>query len=161
MPQELERELVDWLRDMERLVIIGVGNSLRSDDSLGLAIIARLRDKLRGNVCLIDSGTVPEACTTQVVDFNPTHILIVDAIQLDLRPGAARLVKSREIRGIVTSSHTFPLNVTTKYWARLTSARIALLGVQPRCIDFGDELSKEVHSAVVLLSELLLRLLPR
>lgn len=159
MSEGLEKTLTDWLSGLERLVIVGVGNPLRCDDKLGLAIVRRLKGGVDHHVCLIEAGTVPESYTGLIVGFKPSHILLIDAAQLDREPGFARLVLPNEIDKIAITTHILPLSLLTKYLSNLTGANIALLGVQPKCLNLAEGSSEEVRRAVVKISELLLKLL--
>ncbi len=146
----LQTKLVGWLTDCRRLVIAGVGNSLRSDDGLGVALVGRL-GKLPRNVMAIDCGAVPETYVGPIRRFLPSHILIVDAADIGLSSGSVRLVSPEEIVGMALSTHTLPLRVFTDYLVGQTHAKVALLAVQPKNTDFGEGLSPEIEETLRLI----------
>jgi hydrogenase 3 maturation protease len=133
-------------------VIIGIGNSLKNDDGLGVVIIKELQGKTTKNVLLIDCGTVPETYVGPVRKFNPSHVLMMDAAELSSKPGTVRFVFPDEIQGLTISTHTLPLNVFADYLKKETNAKVALVAVQPKNLDFGESLSPEVLFAVKSLS---------
>lgn len=45
------------------------------------------------------------------------------------------------------STHLFPLRVFCEYLVRISKSEIALLLIQPKLTDFGDELTPEVRFA--------------
>jgi hydrogenase 3 maturation protease len=144
--------LMDWLGIKYRLVIIGIGNLLKSDDGLGIVIVNELQGKTTDNILLIDCGTVPETYVGPVKKFNPSHVLMVDAAELSSKAGTVRFVFPDEIQGLAISTHSLPLNVFADYLKKETNAEIALLAVQPKNLDFGDSLSPEVLVSVKSLS---------
>jgi Ni,Fe-hydrogenase maturation factor len=54
------------------------------DDFVGVKIVQDLNGKVSDNVYLIECETVPESYLQQIVDFNPTHILLIDAAVLGI-----------------------------------------------------------------------------
>jgi len=54
----IREDLLVFLKDVERLIFIGIGNKLRKDDGAGSIIISRL--KRRGIKNVLDCGIVPE-----------------------------------------------------------------------------------------------------
>lgn len=152
----IKQILVDWLGKEFRLVIIGIGNLLKSDDGLGVVIVNELQGKTTENVLLIDCGTVPETYVGPVRKFNPSHVLMMDAAELSSKPGTVRFVFPDEIQGLSISTHTLPLNVFADYLKKETNTKIALLAVQPKNLDFGESLSSEVLFAVKSLSNTIL-----
>lgn len=148
--------LMDWLGKEFRLVIIGIGNLLKSDDGLGVVIVKKLQGKTTNNILLIDCGTVPETYVGPIRKFNPSHVLMIDAAELSSKPGTVRFVFPDEIQGLTISTHTLPLNVFADYLKKETNTKIGLLAVQPKNLDFGESLSLEVLDAVKSLSNTIL-----
>ena len=148
--------LMDWLGKEFRLVLIGIGNLLKSDDGLGAVIVKELQGKTTDNILLIDCGTVPETFAGPIRKFNPSHVLMIDAAKIGSKPGTIRFVFPEEIQGLTISTHTLPLNVFADYLKQETNTKIALLAVQPKNLDFGESLSSEVLDAVKSLSKTIL-----
>ncbi|MEM2094284.1 MAG: hydrogenase maturation protease [Candidatus Bathyarchaeia archaeon] len=138
--------LLDWLRGAQRIVIVGVGNPLRKDDNVGVEIVRGLVGRTPEPVLLIESETVPEEFIGQIVDFKPTHILIIDAAILGLTPGSARFVERVETSRIAVSTHTLPIQIFCEYLAKVTAAKVAWLLIQPKDTGFGEGLTRELDS---------------
>jgi len=156
-----EKKLREWLSDAERVVIAGVGNPIRMDDFIGVKIVRDLQGKVSEKVLLIECETVPESFLQQIIDFKPSHVLIIDAAVMGLEPGEYRFVKPEHLRVFpAISTHMLPLRVFCEYLANTTKARIALLLIEPKETDFGERLSPEVAAAEKQIADLLLALLP-
>ncbi|MEM2749283.1 MAG: hydrogenase maturation peptidase HycI [Candidatus Bathyarchaeia archaeon] len=144
----LKEDLEDWLRGYSRLVILGVGNPLRGDDALGVRIIRELRGKVPRGVRLIEGGIMPENFIGKIRRFRPSHILLIDAARFGGRVGDARLIKPEHISGVAISTHSMPLSILIELICAGTKAKIALLGIEPKNTDFGEEVSLEVREAI-------------
>jgi hydrogenase 3 maturation protease len=143
---DIEKELREWFRGARRVVVVGVGNPIRMDDFVGVAIVRDLRGKVDSErAMLIEAETVPENHMQRIVDFNPTHVLLIDAAILGLRPGEARLAKHEELTSLPAfSTHMLPLRIFCEYLDKSMKAAIALLLVEPEQTEFGEGLSSAV-----------------
>jgi hydrogenase 3 maturation protease len=141
----IEQELRKWLEGAERVVIAGIGNPIRSDDFVGVKIVQGLKAKVPDRVMLIECETVPEAYLQHITEFEPTHVLLVDAAILALRPGESRLVEPSKLADFhALSTHMLPLRLFCEYINASTKAKISLLLVQPGNTDFGEEMTDDV-----------------
>jgi len=154
-------ELSAWLSDAKRVVVAGIGNPLRMDDYVGVRIVRDLRGKVSENVCLIECETVPESFIQQIIDFDPTHILLIDAALLGLKPGESKLMNPKSLVMFpAISTHALPLRIFCDYLAETTKAKIALLLIEPKKADFGEGLTPEVEASANEIVNLLIKLLP-
>jgi hydrogenase 3 maturation protease len=161
MPQsEVYGQLKNWLSQASRVVVAGIGNPIRSDDYVGTKIVQQLQGKLSANVRLIECETVPESYIFEIEEFKPSHVLLIDAALLGLAAGDTRLVFPEQVAGFsAVSSHVLPLRVFSDYLKEATGAKIALLLVQPKNVDFGENLSVELSAASTQIAGLLIELL--
>ena len=103
---------------------------------------------------------MPESYLFEIEEFNPTHVLLIDAAFLGLNPGEASLVDAEKIAdSSAITTHLLPLRVFCDYVKQATGAKIALLLIEPKCMDFGEGLTFEVQAAAERLTKLLLDLL--
>jgi hydrogenase 3 maturation protease len=159
--ERLEEELRNWLSDVSIIVVAGIGNAIRCDDYVGVRVVEMLRGKTSSAVHLIECETVPESFVDEIVSIQPSHVLLIDAAVLGLRPGTAHLYDVEEVANVPSiSTHTLPLRVFSDYVGTLTGARVALLLIEPRCMDFGDVMSTEVQEAAARVEKALLAHLP-
>lgn len=136
-----------WLGRAERLVLAGIGNPIRGDDFVGVKIVQNLKGRVSKRVFLVECETVPESYIEQIIDFNPTHILLIDAAVLGLKPGDSELREPENLMATPAfSTHMLPLRVFCEYLSKTTKATIALLLIEPENTDFGEGLSPEVDA---------------
>jgi hydrogenase 3 maturation protease len=97
----------------------------------------------------------------QIVDFKPTHVLLIDAALLGLKPGEVRLVDPERLVDFpAVSTHMLPLRIFCDYVEKMSKAKIGLLLIQPGKADFGEELTSEIEASAKRLARVLLKLLP-
>jgi len=156
---ELRKQFYAWLRGCRRLVVLGIGNPLRGDDAIGLGIIRNLQDKVPENVLLIECGMVPENYFSKIEEFKPTHVLMVDAADLGMKPGASRLISTEEIAGTALSTHTLPLSFFAELIKQNIGAEVMLLGVQPESIEFREGLSPKLQEASRKIADIIMNVL--
>jgi hydrogenase 3 maturation protease len=160
MADSIARQLVDWLANSKKVVLAGIGNPIRTDDYVGLKIVEDLKGRLPAKVLLLEAETVPESYLYDIEEFHPSHVLLIDAAFLGLKPGDASLMDAEKIAETsAVTTHLLPLRVFCDYVNQATGAKIALLLVEPKSMDFGEGLSAPVQEAVERLTQILLKLL--
>jgi hydrogenase 3 maturation protease len=158
---DFRKDLETWFLDVKKIVVAGIGNPIRQDDFVGVKIVQDLKGKGSENVYLIECETVPESFIQQIIDFNPTHVLLIDAALLRLKPGETKLVKPEELTVFPAySTHMLPLRVFCEYLSKMTKAKIALLLIEPEKTDFGEGLTPKVQVAAKEIVEVLLSNFP-
>jgi len=160
MADKIEKELKNWFAGKKKVVIAGIGNPIRQDDNVGVKIVQNLQCNVPENVCLLECETVPESYILDIEQFKPTHVLLIDAAFLGLKPGEASLLDTEKIADFpAITTHMLPLKIFCEYVKQATGAKIALLLVEPASVEFGEGLSVEVQAAAERLTKLLLELL--
>jgi hydrogenase 3 maturation protease len=157
---EVQKDLRNWFLNARRIVLAGIGNPIRKDDFVGVRIIQNLKVKTAKSVFLIECETVPESFTQQIIDFNPTHILLIDAAILGLKPGESRLIEPEKLTSSSSySSHMLPLRIFCEYVSQVSKAKIRLLLIEPKDTEFGEGLTPELDAAAKSISRSLLQIL--
>jgi hydrogenase 3 maturation protease len=158
---DVKKELGRWLSGAGRVVIAGIGNPIRMDDYVGVKIIEALKGRVSDRVMLIECETVPESYIQQIIDFNPTHVLLIDAAVLGLKPSESRLIKPERLTCIPAfSTHMLPLRIFCEYLKKTIEAKIALLLIEPIKTDFGEGLSPEISTSAENITCALSEILP-
>ena len=127
---------------LNKLVSIGIGNSLRGDDGFGPALIKQIQGKV-GFIC-IDAGSAPEKFLGVIVKEEPDTILFVDAADLDLEPGQYRILEPVDIVKCGLTTHDMSSRMLIEFLENQTKANILMLGVQPQHVSLGEAMSKRL-----------------
>jgi len=158
---DIEEMLQKWFKGAGKVVIVGVGNPIRMDDFVGVKIVQDLKGKVDSSkVMLIEAETIPENHMQEIIDFKPTHILIIDAAILGLKAGESRLISPEQLTNYPAfSTHILPLRIFCEYVVKAIKAKIILLLIEPKATDFGETLTNEVLSSARSILKSLLELL--
>ena len=136
-----------------KLVIFCVGNDLRGDDGIGPVIYNKLRNQIGNHILLYNVGGSLENFLSVISNENATHCLIIDAVNFgnnEITPGTIGFFKPSDIEDqqVTFSTHFISMKVFLEYMKTKSGVIIRILGVQPKNLDFGSEMSFEVLDAV-------------
>ncbi len=132
-----------------RIVCLGVGNELNGDDVAGLLVLRLLKQQnVSGEHCLLlEAGPSPENFTAPVIRFAPDWVLVVDAAQMQARPGQIAYAGLDAVAGVSAFAHGLPLSMLGEYLVAETGCQFGLLGIQVLETGFGAPLSPRVEQA--------------
>lgn len=156
--ESLAQELKKILRNAKRVAVLGVGSELRGDDAAGICIARKLDARCKpaqAHVKVFIGDTAPENLTGEIKRFKPTHIVIVDTARLDMPAGRARLIDPDEVGGASFCTHSLPLKTLSDYLRQSLGCTIAIIGIQPKALEFGSGVSKEMKGAIARIGCLL------
>ena len=157
-----EFQLNDFLVDFRKLIILGVGNELKSDDGIGPFIINKLADENIENedIILINAETVPENFTGKIRKENPSHVIIIDACLMGCKPGEIKIVDKNDFADIGISTHSMSLSYFVKYLERDNDLKVIFIGIEPETMDWGEKpteiVEKNAHEFIELLKGIIL-----
>ncbi|MFH0790580.1 MAG: hydrogenase 3 maturation endopeptidase HyCI [Candidatus Omnitrophota bacterium] len=127
-----------------KVVIVGIGNTLRSDDGVGSLLAGRIKDKAA--YIVYDAGVSPENYLGKIIKDNPQTIVIIDAVDFGGKSGEFKVVEAEDIQTVnLFSTHNASISLTINYLQNHLKADIIMLIIQPKSIVFGDSLSREVE----------------
>jgi hydrogenase maturation protease len=140
-----------------KVVVLGLGNILHTDDGVGPQAIGRLFQdpRLPQDVCLIEGGTLGLELLPYIWDC--THLLVLDAVDVGKPPGTLVRLSGEELNGLPGNSSVHQLGVSDLLVALKVLARqpptVTLLGLQPDSTEWGTDLSPAVAPAMDSLLE--------
>ena len=130
-------------------LIMCIGNREGGDDAVGPFIADKLKDD---DIKVIDCGVVPENYTSVVKKYSLKNIIIIDAVDMRLKPGEIRLVPKEKIGVMHISTHGIPISVLINYLEQYVE-KIYFIGIQPK--NMSGKISYEVQRSALYLIELL------
>jgi len=130
-----------------KVVILGIGNTLKNDDGIGSIIASRIKGKVP--YLVYDAGPTPENYLGKIIKDKPDNIVIIDAADFGGKPGEFRIVEGEDIKTVnLFSTHNASISLTINYLQSNLKADIIILIIQPKNINFGDTLSPEIKETI-------------
>ncbi|WP_455645266.1 hydrogenase maturation peptidase HycI [Methanosphaera sp.] len=165
LSKQTSEKISEFLKDYDKLLILGIGNPLRGDDGLGPLLLDVLYDKLvqvtdknTDNVYLLNSETTPENHTLEIRNLKPSHIIIVDAVEFDTTPGEIINIDVDQIDTFNVSTHTMPVSFIINYIEKTVGSKVLTIGIQPKQMTLINTISDEIKESVEELTDLFVEL---
>ena len=141
MPVKIDANQVPADKDI-RVLVLGLGNVLLTDDGLGAAALARLERnyEIPPEVRVVDGGTLGLALLGLIADAE--HVILVDAVRIDDVPGSLVRLNGADVVDAVRdrlSPHQVGVSDLLEA-ARLIDrypSSITLLGLVPEHMDLA------------------------
>lgn len=139
----------------KRTLILGLGNTLLADEGIGIHALHALQAHLAdyADIEFLDGGTLSFTLAGPIEDAD--QLIVIDAAQLYAQPGTVHMFVNAEMDRYLGSNNKRSVHevglIDLMIIARLTDQlpnRRALIGIQPRDIDWGDHPSTPVAAAI-------------
>ncbi len=131
-----------------RLILFGVGNPVKKDDSVGLYIAARLRSILGSapspRVRIHRPAAHAELAISRL-DLRSSRLLLFDAVEAGKPPGSIVFANLEETKHGFFATHNIPLRLLPS--VRENGKNVFVLGVQPHDVGIGEGPSDRVKPA--------------
>ena len=156
--QDLKNKLKSSLKGAKKIAILGVGSELRADDIAGILSaqeIEKASKQISGSIDIkVFLGyTAPENLSGEIRKYEPSHIIIIDTADIGKRPGEVALFTSEDVGGMSFSTHKLPIKVLASYLTQSFDCKVLIIGIQPKTLEFGKTISKEVEMSAKNVSE--------
>lgn len=142
-----------------RTLILGIGNTLLTDEGVGVHVLQALEAALAteqpplGNLTLLDGGTLSFTLAGPIEEADA--LVVVDAANIKAAPGAWRLLEGEAMDAFLlgnrkSSVHEVGLTdlraiaLLAGHWPQ----RRAMLAIQPHYVDWGEQPSPAVAAAI-------------
>lgn len=151
----LKTDLKEAISNYSKLIILGIGNPLKSDDGVGPYIIDNLDEISSDDIVLIDAQTVPENFTGKIRKEQPSHILLIDACLMDEEAGEVKIVNRENFSNIGISTHSMSLSYFVRYLEQGSDFKITFIGIEPETMEFANALTPKVKKGADELMEII------
>jgi len=123
-------------------IVISVGNPLRSDDNIGNLVLNEIKKSNHNKELFFLQGSAnPENFIEPLKKVSPGTIFFIDVAKFEGDVGDVKLFKLEDILNYNISTHNFPVTMFKKYFP---DSNIFLIGIKPKKIDIGEDLSPEL-----------------
>ena len=128
-----------------------IGKRDGGDDAVGPYIADRLK-KDSDDFVVLDCGVAPENFTSVVKKHAPKDLIIVDAVEMGLKPGEIRIVPKEKIGVMHISTHGIPVSVLINYLDQYVE-NIIFIGIQPKAMSgrFTDIVKENADQLIELI----------
>jgi hydrogenase 3 maturation protease len=138
-----------FLKDVKRLVVIGIGNELRADDAVGLEVARQLKPYEGDKLVVFEGQMTPDVVISPTCRAHPSHVLFIDAAELHKTPGAWQMITEDDVERGFFSTHSLPMKDIAVELQRRCNAHALFLGIQPKSRDISLVRSKECQNAAM------------
>lgn len=135
--KELYEKILSKLHEARKIVFMGIGEEKLTDDGVGPYIISELLSCSNNNIIFINAGIDPMARIDEIIDFSPTHLVILDTCTLNEPPGTVALIEREMISNSVPiSTHTIPIHIVIDLiLERLPDLNVFMIGFVPESLE--------------------------
>ena len=137
--------------------VVGIGNALLKDEGIGCHVVRALGEIDLSDVEVIDGGTCPDVLQ---ISEDADKLIIVDAVKGGGMPGQIYRFHIEDVtleKKALLSLHDMSLVDTLKLmqlWHNIDEA--VIIGVEPKDIDWGLELSPELREKIPQITDAIL-----
>jgi hydrogenase 3 maturation protease len=136
----------------DRVVVVGAGNRDKGDDGAGIAAAESLRKRLspaqKRRVRVLLGGPAPENLTGKIRTLAPDLVVILDAALGGRRPGAVFRADPARISDDSVTTHAISLRWLARYIEESIGCPTVILGIQPKSMETGSDLTREVEKGI-------------
>jgi len=139
-----------------RVLVLGIGNLVMSDDGVGVKVIHRLQKEylFPDSVEVLDGGTLGLDLLPKLEGID--HLIVVDAVETGQKPGSCVRLAGEELPIALetkVSPHQMGLKdlLSVAQLLGQSPAEMVLVGVQPGSIEMDTELTPEVEAVLDVL----------
>jgi len=139
---------------IESVLILGIGNTLLSDEGIGVHVVERLRSEMENHpgVEILDGGTLSFTLAEPIA--RAEGLIVVDAARMHAQPGTVKVFKNEEMDRYLVGNRQSVHEVSltdlldiARLSERLPRQR-CLIGIEPKNLDWGDSPSPAVQLSI-------------
>lgn len=144
----------------QKIVILGVGNILLSDEGVGVHVANELmKMKLPPDVTVVEGGTDGFRLLNVITEAD--RLIVIDAVKGGAQPGSIYRFDINEVRncppGFKTSVHQIGILEVIDLSGLIGKIpHTTVIGVEPKSLKMGMELSPEIKAKIPRIIELVL-----
>ena len=124
--------------------ILGIGNTLRGDDGVGIVIAQKMRDRdFPPDVKVYEVGSGGLKVLHRLEELE--KVILVDSVRFDASPGDHRFFSPEEVKSMkgISGTHGTDFLEIIELSEKVDESPedILILGIQPKSLSLGDDLS--------------------
>ena len=135
--KELYERLKNKLKSAKKVVFMGIGEEKLSDDGVGPYIISELMMYNNEKFLFINAGTNPMVRIDQIIEFQPSHLIIFDTCTMNQEPGTVAILERENMCSYIPiSTHTIPIHlVINLILEKIPNLSVFMIGIVPKSLE--------------------------
>ena len=135
--KELLNKILDKLKDASKIAFMGIGEEKLADDAVGIYIISELLKYSNDKFLFINAGIDPMGRIDDIIEFQSSHLVLLDTCTLDKPPGTIAIIERENIHEYVPiSSHTIPIHIVIDLLSeKLPGINVFMIGFVPESLE--------------------------
>lgn len=131
------------------MVVIGLGNSDRADDGVGLVLVSKLQACFPDRIFLETEHTLETLVLELLEREDVRMVLFIDAAHFGGKPGDIRFFHAEDIERFIPmlSTHKVPISLLM-HLIRDRGKNPVLLGIEPKSVALFGSMSPEIQSTM-------------
>ncbi|MHA1273110.1 MAG: hydrogenase maturation protease [Promethearchaeota archaeon] len=136
-------KLLQRLNGASKVVFMGIGEEKLRDDGVGPYIITELLDLNSSRFKFINAYVDPMSRIDEIIEFNPSHLVIIDTCTLNKDPGTVAIIERDDMEEMVPiSSHVIPVHIVVDLlMEKIPSLDAFMIGFVPESMNGFDSLT--------------------
>ena len=152
----------------QQTLVLGIGNTLLSDEGVGVHVINALsrQGQLHESVTLMDGGTLSFTLAEPIESCD--QLIVVDASEIKTPPGEVRVFENEAMDAFITSGNkksVHEVGLVDVMSIVMLSGNLpqkrALVGIQPEILDWGEQPTPAVQQAIPIACEQIKQLIEK
>ena len=154
--EQEENLLTEQPQEQPKTLVLGIGNTLLSDEGIGVHVLEKLKDSSSSvlqHAEIMDGGTLSFTLAEPIE--NCDQFIVIDAAELKSEPGTVKVFENDEMDSYITSGNkksVHEVSLADVMSITLLSGHLpekrALVGIQPQDIDWGEKPTNAVSAAI-------------
>ena len=133
--------IAQHIADNKTILFVGIGNVLKTDDGVGVYVTNRIKQHRYFKTLTVETGI--ENHVGKINTIKPDLLILVDCADIRKPPGGYSLLQINELIDHTTNTH----NISLKNISLLFQADTWMLGIQPKDLQFGEQISPIVKAS--------------
>jgi len=150
--KKLHEKLLLKLKDAKKIVFMGIGEEKLNDDGFGPYIISELLNYSNDKFLFINAGIDPMSRIDEIIDFQASHLILLDTCTLNKPPGTVAIIERESIKEYVPiSTHTIPIHIVVDLVIeKLPELIVFMIGIVPESLEGFSELNLYKEDEITL-----------
>ncbi len=119
----------------KRILFVGVGNLLKSDDGAGVYICKNIIAS--GNISALSVEVSIENYIGKINSLKPDIMVVIDCIDMKAAPGTSKILGINDLQDNTFTTHNISFGRLNEFF----EMPVMILGIQPEKVAFGEKLS--------------------